>query len=124
MELLFVAIILTSVIAIGLVHLLRQWKKFFNHPKQSVFGGVLLVLLSLLGLIFGLPEITPIQAQGGLTVEILAGYNLVVDSNVTSPSTYGPSAATVAGRVCNNTGSDIDNVVLNIGDYGSGTPGL
>lgn len=30
MELLFVAIILTSIIAIGLVHLLRQWKKILR----------------------------------------------------------------------------------------------
>ena len=68
-----------------------------------------------------------VQAQTDpLRVEILAGYNLVVDSNVTSPSTFGPSAATVAGKVCNTGSTPITNVVLNIGDYdsGAGTPGI
>ena len=46
-----------------------------------------------------------VHAQGSvLTEDILADYNLVVDSNVGSPATAGPSAATVIARIC-NTGS-------------------
>lgn len=54
----------------------------------------------------------------------MAGYNLVVDSNVQSPSTFGPSAATVAGKVCNTSADPINNVMLNIGDYAHLTPGI
>ncbi len=64
------------------------------------------------------------RAAGTLTVEIITGYNLVVDSNVSSPSTYGPSVATVAGKFCNAGGGDLHDVQAHIGDYASGTPGI
>ncbi|HSH01915.1 MAG TPA: SdrD B-like domain-containing protein [Anaerolineae bacterium] len=60
----------------------------------------------------------------GISVTINAGYNLVVDSNVESPSTYAPSVATVMGTFCNTTGSAIDNVQAYIGDFTAGTPGV
>ncbi|MFM8321603.1 MAG: SdrD B-like domain-containing protein, partial [Chloroflexota bacterium] len=62
-----------------------------------------------------------------LTVTILAGYNLVVDSNVSSPSTYAPSVATVAGKFCNKGASTMTNVYGYIGDNlpaGASTPGI
>ena len=71
----------------------------------------------------------PANAQDiGLEVTVIAGYNLVVDSNVKSPSTYAPSVATVAVKYCNKSGSQMNNVVGYIGEYtgvGStkGTPG-
>ena len=40
-------------------------------------------------------------AQGVLSVEIVNGYNLVVDSNVTAPSTYAPRSAYIGATVCN-----------------------
>jgi uncharacterized repeat protein (TIGR01451 family) len=63
-------------------------------------------------------------APGDLTVEIKAGYNLVVDSNVQSPSTFGPSAATVSARVCNVSGNTINNASVYIGDFAAQTPGI
>lgn len=60
----------------------------------------------------------------GISVEIRAGYNLVVDSNVLSPSTYAPSVATVMGRFCNTTGSTQTNVFAYIGNFGANTPGI
>lgn len=61
------------------------------------------------------------KAAGALTVEIIAGYNLVVDSNVASPSTYAPSVATVIGKFCNTGDSDLTNVQGSIGNYIDGT---
>ncbi|MCB9079856.1 MAG: hypothetical protein H6631_19805, partial [Anaerolineaceae bacterium] len=84
-------------------------------------GGALVLLC---GLILNLAGIAPSLAAGGLSVEILAGYNLVVDSNVTSPSTAGPSAFTPGARICNTTASPIDDVVVKIGDSAKGTAGI
>jgi hypothetical protein len=69
------------------------------------------------------------QAAGGssggpLAVEIVAGYNLVVDSNASSPSTFAPSVATVMGRFCNTGTIAIHGVQGYIGNYGAGTPGI
>ena len=72
---------------------------------------------------------TPASAAGALSVQIINGYNLVVDSNVTSPSTYGPSSAYIGARIC-NTGTSapadtLTNVFAYTGNYngGAGTPG-
>ena len=66
-------------------------------------------------------------AAGALDIEIVAGYNLVVDSNVSSPSTYAPSVATVMGKFCNTGDATLTNVMGNIGNYNGGvssTPGI
>ncbi|MFN8453783.1 MAG: hypothetical protein U0401_03780 [Anaerolineae bacterium] len=68
-----------------------------------------------------------VKAAGTLTVEIIAGYNLVVDSNVESPSSYAPSVATVAGKFCNTGDAPLTDVQTFIGDYKGGvgdTPGI
>ena len=86
--------------------------------------GIPVVFMMLLTVLM---SVSLIHAAGSLSVEILAGYNLVVDSNVTAPSTFGPSAATVAGRVCNTSTSPMTDVVVYIGDYVDGTndtPGI
>ncbi|HEX6100031.1 MAG TPA: SdrD B-like domain-containing protein [Thermoanaerobaculia bacterium] len=69
----------------------------------------------------------PARAAGALSVEVLAGYNLVVDSNVTSPSTYGPGSAYIGAKVCNTGDAPLANVFLNTGNYNGGvgsTPGV
>ena len=90
----------------------------------------LLFFLALLlwGVVY-LMHAQPVQAAGNLQVEIVAGYNLVVDSNVTSPSTYAPSVATVMGRFCNTGDAALTNVEGFIGNYTGagpvgGTPGI
>jgi LPXTG-site transpeptidase (sortase) family protein len=68
------------------------------------------------------------SAPNGLTIEPITAYNLVVDSNVLSPSTYAPTAATVGAKFCNSTGATMTNVWAYVGDYNpgsnSGTPGV
>lgn len=59
-----------------------------------------------------------------LQVEINAGYNFVVDSNVESPSTFAPSAATVAAEVCNFGSVPLTEVRAHIGNRTAGTPGV
>ena len=81
----------------------------------------LLLILLLLPVII-LLQVTAVRAAGILTVEIIAGYNLVVDSNVESPSTYAPSVATVIGRFCNTSGTALTGVQGFIGDYNPTTP--
>ena len=66
----------------------------------------------------------PIHGAADSSVEIVAGYNFVVDSNVTSPSTYAPEVATVMGRFCNTGDVPLTEVWGYIGDAGAGTPGL
>lgn len=61
-------------------------------------------------------------APSGITVTIYAAPNLVVDSNVMSPSTQAPEVATVVGRFCNTSGVDLDNIIGYIGDYNEATP--
>lgn len=76
----------------------------------------------------GLLQINLVRAQAEtLSIEILAGYNLVVDSNVESPSTYAPSVATVGARFCNtgaNTLTDVSGYIGNFVDGVNDTPGV
>ena len=69
----------------------------------------------------------PGLAAGQLSVEIVNGYNLVVDSNVTAPSTYAPRSAYIGGRVCNVGDAPIADVYAFAGNYNGGvgsTPGI
>lgn len=92
--------------------------------KIPLLSWVLIPFLTLLVISLTLVYSHLVQAAGTLSVEIMAGYNLVVDSNVTSPSTFGPSAATVAGKICNTGNAPITNVTIYIGDTTKQTPGL
>ncbi|MCM2255083.1 MAG: C25 family cysteine peptidase [Vicinamibacteria bacterium] len=56
-------------------------------------------------------------AQGVLSIEIVNGYNLIVDSNVTAPSTYAPGAAYIGAQVCNTGNATLDNVTAYVGNY-------
>jgi uncharacterized repeat protein (TIGR01451 family) len=67
---------------------------------------------------------TPASAAGVLSVEVVNGYNLVVDSNITSPSTYGPKSAYIGATVCNTGDASLANVYLNAGNQSANTPGV
>ena len=85
----------------------------------------LIALLCVIALILSMTLLLPTnaaKAAGGLTVDIIAAYNLVVDSNVESPSSYAPSVATVIGRFCNTNDYPLTDVTGFIGDYNQGTP--
>ncbi|MFN5584355.1 MAG: SdrD B-like domain-containing protein, partial [Planctomyces sp.] len=67
--------------------------------------------------------------DGGLQMEVVTAYNLVVDSNVESPSTYGPRSAFLGVTISNTGSSVLSDVVVNIGNLtnvttGAGTPGV
>lgn len=90
-------------------------------PNSSVESHRASEELSRLG--YTLPGYPVYQSPDGLTIEPIAAYNLIVDSNVLSPSTYGPSAATLGAKFCNSTGSDMTNVWTYIGNYDSNQDG-
>ncbi len=60
----------------------------------------------------------------GLRIEIMSAYNLVVDSNVESPSTYAPRAAFFGAKFCNDGDTPLNNIYANIGTYSNRTPGI
>ena len=95
---------------------LNPWVQVRRGVGAGALIGASALLLLLLVNVASLPART-VQAAGNLRVEIVAAYNLVVDSNVTSPSTYAPSVATVFGRFCNTGDADLTNVVAYIGNY-------
>jgi len=64
--------------------------------------------------------------DGGLRIEVMAAYNLVVDSNVESPSTYAPRSAYFGAKYYNDTTNVMTNVYAYIGSYSgtTNTPGI
>jgi hypothetical protein len=103
-------------------------RRFGQAPRALALPATFVFLLGML-LILALTfwQASNAQAAGGLTVEIVTGYNLIVDSNVSSPSTYAPSVATVMGRFCNTGATALNGVTGYIGNYVDGTndtPGI
>lgn len=65
--------------------------------------------------------------SGDLRIEVIAAYNLVVDSNVESPSTFAPRSAYLGAKFHNDGTNDLKNVFAYIGNYLGGTsntPGI
>lgn len=97
---------------------LRTTLSSLTRSRTAALAFVLVLVLSITLTFFGV-----VRAQtSSLSVDIISAYNLVVDSNASSPSTYAPSVATVIGRVCNNSGQQLTDVQAYIGDYNSATP--
>jgi uncharacterized repeat protein (TIGR01451 family) len=67
--------------------------------------------------------VPPAFAAGTLSVRINAPYNLIVDSNVCSPSTYAPQVATIGVGYCNTGDAPLTDVVGYIGNFSARTPG-
>ncbi len=111
--------------------LAQDWRRklsgaIIKQPPRAVtlLSALVLPLVSLFILAISLSQVSLVSAAGVLTIEIFAGYNYVVDSNVESPSTYAPSVATVGARFCNDGNADLTDVQGFIGNYSAGTPGL
>jgi uncharacterized repeat protein (TIGR01451 family) len=68
--------------------------------------------------------VQPAFGAGTLAVELNAPYNVIVDSNVCSPSTYAPQVVTVGAGFCNKGDAPLTDVVGHIGNFTSGTPGV
>jgi len=101
----------------------------FNLIQRLVFLGLTFwPAVVLIGVLEYATSAGVTSAAGALTIETLAGYNLVVDSNVESPSTYAPSVATVGGRFCNTGDQPLTDVSVYIGNYvttpANSTPGI
>ncbi|MGD9781850.1 MAG: hypothetical protein AB7V14_06825 [Kiritimatiellia bacterium] len=64
------------------------------------------------------------SAHAQLRIEMIAAYNLVVDSNVESPSTYAPRAAYLGATDHNDGTNALTDVWAYIGDFTNGTPGV
>ena len=78
-------------------------------------------------LILAVPDLFAANPSGDLRVEIIAAYNLVVDSNVESPSTYAPRSAYMSAKIHNDGTNDLTGVYAYIGNYIDGvtdTPGI
>lgn len=98
----------------------------FIQQKQKKKVLSLLATLSIGLVIWGglWTAVRSVRADANLTIRINTAYNLVVDSNVTSPSTYAPRAATVYGTFCNTGDEDLTDVYGYIGNYAANTPGI
>ena len=62
-------------------------------------------------------------AHAQLRIEVISAYNLVVDSNVESPSTYAPRAAYLGATYHNDGTNALTDADANIRHYPAGTPG-
>ena len=61
--------------------------------------------------------------DGDLRVEIITAYNLIVDSNAGTPSSYAPESAYIGAKFYNDGTNALTNVWAYIGNYDAGTPG-
>jgi len=89
-------------------------KHIWNIARTSA------IIVSLAGSILVAVPSTPAAAvnpDGDLSIEIMAAPNFVVDSNVESPSSYGPGAAYLGAEVCNTGSDDLTDVIVNFGDF-------
>ncbi len=78
------------------------------------------LLITFLG-ISGISPLSAANPNGDLRLEIISAYNLVVDSNVESPSTYAPRAFHAGVKVCNDGTNALTDVYASIGNYINGT---
>ncbi len=62
--------------------------------------------------------------DGDLRIEVATAYNLVVDSNVESASTYAPRSAYLSATYYNDGTNTLEDVWAYIGDYTNNTPGI
>lgn len=97
-------------------------KNLFKLSSSKAFKLLLLIIS------FQLPT-TFLSAQtvhGDLSMSVVAAPNLIVDSNIESPSTYAPKAVHFGVEICNNGGDDMSEIFINIGDYSAFpvTPGI
>ncbi|MGD9782958.1 MAG: hypothetical protein AB7V14_12545, partial [Kiritimatiellia bacterium] len=96
----------------------RGAKRFSSFGAGWFARGVAaLVLLAPVAVCAGNPD-------GDLRVEIITAYNLVVDSNAESPSTYAPKSAYIGAQFYNDGTEPLTNVWAYIGNYDAGTPGI
>jgi uncharacterized repeat protein (TIGR01451 family) len=92
----------------------------FQPARSLTILGRCLLVLTLALLAPAGAALADQPTNGDLKIETLTAYNFIVDSNVGSPSTYGPGAATIGAKFCNTGANPLTNVVAYIGNYGTG----
>ena len=85
-----------------------------SRKDRPLTVGIALITTLLLGL-SGQVATAALQ-DGALRMEVITAYNFVVDSNVESPSTNGPSAAHLGVKIYNDGATPITDVYVKIGD--------
>ncbi len=65
------------------------------------------------------PLIPTSRTTANLKIYPITAYNLIVDSNVLAPSSYGPSAATIGAKFCNESNAAMTDVWMYAGDFNS-----
>src|SRR5215207_3734335 len=85
------------------------------YGRQSFALLVALVV----AIIFGTGQwvVFATNPSGDLRIEVITAYNFIVDSNVESPSTYAPRAATLGAKFCNDGANDLSDVFGYVGNY-------
>ena len=93
---------------------------FPNARARFLTGGLLLGFL--------MPRALGASTQDGpLRVEVITAYNLIVDSNAGTPSSYAPRSAYIGVTFHNDGTTDLTDVFACIGNYNDGTdptPGI
>jgi uncharacterized repeat protein (TIGR01451 family) len=99
-------------------------KFFVKIAKPSIFTALLYCLPLLLQATS--PFLPPSFGNpgGDLRIEIVTAYNLIVDSNVESPSSYAPEAFHAGVKFCNDGTDTLWNVQAYIGNFAANTPGI
>ena len=67
-------------------------------------------------------------SDGGLLIEVIPAYNLIIDSNAETPATYAPTAAHLGVKVTNTGATSLRDIEVMFGNFdtatGAGTPGF
>lgn len=92
--------------------------------RRDRLRPTLIVVLCLFAAAFGVMPVFAGNPDGDLRIEIMSAYNLVVDSNVESPSTYAPRSAYLGAKIYNDGSNDLTDVYAYIGDFTNSTPGI
>lgn len=96
-----------------------------NHPIVAMRA---FLLFCAVGLCFApYRAIAQSNPSGNLRIELIAGYNFVVRSNIASQPGTSPESAYLAARFCNDGTVPLTNVVAYIGNFDDGndsTPGI
>ena len=102
-------------------HIVRGSSRFLDKRCARIkhFG----VMFAAAVVALGISKVCAVDTttSGDLRMEVITAYNFVVDSNVESPSTNGPSAAHLGVKIYNDGDNPLTDVYVNIGDLT--TPG-
>src|SRR5688572_24024600 len=67
--------------------------------------------------LISLRNVQAANPSGDLTVQVITAYNFIVDSNVTTPATYAPSAAMIGAKFCNTGANALTDVSAYTGNW-------